>query len=261
MSINSPIIDGVDEVFKALNDPSRRILLDHLFQRDGRSLGELCELLPGMTRFGVMNHLGVLEEAGLVVSRKDGRMKLHYLNPVPIRLIHDRWISKYAALVTGPLAAMTLHLERGAAMPTPSHVYQTYIRCTPEAAFNAIIDRDQTVKYFYGTRVESTWEPGEPIRYLAPDGSVVADGEVIGFEPPHRVEMTFLPHWDPALEAEGPAHMAWIIDEAEGLTRVTVEYYDLPADGKQAPDFMSGIPLIVAGMKTLLETGTSMAVR
>jgi DNA-binding transcriptional ArsR family regulator/uncharacterized protein YndB with AHSA1/START domain len=245
----------MDEVFKALDDPSRRLLLDRLFQQNAQSLGALCELLPEMTRFGVMNHLRVLEEAGLVVTRKSGRHKLHYLNPVPIRMVHDRWISKYTEPLAGTLAAMTTHLE-GAPLRTPSHVYQTYIRCTPEAAWNAIVDGDQTVHYFYGTRVESTWKPGEPIRYLAPDGSVIADGEVIAFDPPHRVEMTFLPHWDPELEAEGPARTAWIVDAAEGLTRVTVEYYDLPAHGKQAPDFMSGIPFIVAGMKTLLETGS-----
>lgn len=144
--------------------------------------------------------------------------------------------------------------------PTPSHVYQTYIRCRPEAAWEAIVDGNLTVQYFYGTRVESTWEPGTEIRYLGDGGTLVADGEVIAFDPPHRLEMTFLPHWDPELEAEGPARMAWIVDEANGLTRVTVEYYGLPADGKQAADFMGGIPYIVAGMKTLLETGSPIGV-
>lgn len=81
-------------VFKALADPSRRFLLDLLFERDGRTLSEL-EAELDMTRFGVMKHLKVLEEADLVVTRRDGREKLHFLNPVPIRLIHDRWIDKY----------------------------------------------------------------------------------------------------------------------------------------------------------------------
>ncbi len=243
----------MDEVFRALDDPSRRLLLDRLFEDDGQSLGELCEHLPDMTRFGVMNHLRILEDAGLVTTRRAGRRKLHHLNPVPIRLVHDRWISKYTEPIAGALAALTTHLE-GAPMDTvPSHVYQTYIRCRPEAAWEAIVDGDLTVQYFYGTRVESTWEPGAEIRYLAGDGSLVADGEVIAFDPPRRLEMTFLPHWDPEVEEEGPAHMAWIVDEANGLTRVTVEYYDLPK--KQADDFMGGIPFIVAGMKTLLETG------
>ena len=86
----------VEEVFRALADSGRRALLDALYERDGQSLGELCEVLPDMTRFGVMKHLKVLEDAHLVVTEKSGRTKLHYLNPVPIREIHDRWISRYA---------------------------------------------------------------------------------------------------------------------------------------------------------------------
>ena len=85
-----------ESVFRALADPSRRALLDGLFESDGRTLVELCDVLPAMTRFGVMKHLAMLEEADLVVTDKSGRSKHHYLNPVPIRQIHDRWISKYA---------------------------------------------------------------------------------------------------------------------------------------------------------------------
>jgi DNA-binding transcriptional ArsR family regulator len=91
-------------VFKALADGGRRTLLDALFAADGQTLGRLCTALPSMTRFGVMKHLAVLEQAGLVVTHREGRTKLHYLNPVPIREIHDRWISKYA---TATAAAMT----------------------------------------------------------------------------------------------------------------------------------------------------------
>ena len=96
---------SVDEVFKALADEGRRALLDALRSRDGQTLNELCEVLPDMTRFGVMKHLRVLEDAHLVVTERSGRSKLHYLNPVPIREIHDRWISQYAEpFVTGLLA-------------------------------------------------------------------------------------------------------------------------------------------------------------
>jgi DNA-binding transcriptional ArsR family regulator len=90
----SVLVTDHDVVFKALADPTRRFLLDKLFARDGRTLTELESELE-MTRFGVMKHLRVLEDAGLVVSRRSGREKLHFLNPVPIRLIHDRWIDKY----------------------------------------------------------------------------------------------------------------------------------------------------------------------
>lgn len=102
--------EGVDLVFKALADPTRRHLLDQLFQRDGRTLSELEAGLE-MTRFGVMKHLRQLEEAGLVVTRKSGREKLHYLNPVPIRQIHDRWISKYRTGSTSALVDLKNQLE------------------------------------------------------------------------------------------------------------------------------------------------------
>ena len=128
-------MEGMDEVFKALNDPSRRLLLDKLFEEDGQTLGELTEHLPQMTRFGVMNHLSVLETAGLITTRKVGRSKHHYLNPIPIRLAHDRWISKYTEPVIGAMASMKTHLEGGTrTMPEPTHIYQTYIQCDPEDA-------------------------------------------------------------------------------------------------------------------------------
>src|SRR5205823_9439798 len=115
--------DAEDDVFKALADPSRRLLLDSLFAEDGQTLGELSARLPGMTRFGVMKHLRILESAGLVMTRKVGRERLHYLNPVPIRLIHDRWIGKYAEPWSGALADLKVSLE-GVAMDRPRHVFQ-----------------------------------------------------------------------------------------------------------------------------------------
>ena len=102
-----------DRVFKALADPTRRHLLDRLFERDGRTLGELESELE-MTRFGVMKHLRALEDAGLVVTRRQGREKLHYLNPVPIRLVHDRWIDKYTEHRISALAELKTQLEQTA---------------------------------------------------------------------------------------------------------------------------------------------------
>lgn len=107
----------MDEVFRALADPGRRLLMDRLFERDGQTLGELCEHLPDMTRFGVMNHLKVLEAAGLVATRKSGRHKHHYLNPVPIGRIHDRWIAKFAELHTDRLAAIKRAAETEQEIP------------------------------------------------------------------------------------------------------------------------------------------------
>jgi len=104
----------VDDVFKALADPSRRLLLDRLFQQDGQTLSQLCRHLKrDMSRFGVMKHLRILEQAGLVAAHKNGREKLHYLNPVPIRRIHDRWIGKYAEPFSSALSRLKTELERG----------------------------------------------------------------------------------------------------------------------------------------------------
>ena len=106
-------MDDHDFVFKALADPSRRLLLDLLFERDGRTLSELESELE-MTRFGVMKHLRLLEDAGLVVTRREGREKLHFLNPVPIRLVHDRWIDKYTERQVTALTDLKSQLEENA---------------------------------------------------------------------------------------------------------------------------------------------------
>ncbi len=104
-------MEDEDLVFKALADPTRRLLLDRLFKRDGMTLGELEAEVPELTRFGVMRHLGVLEQAGLVVTRKQGRYKHHYLNPVPIRLIYERWMDKYRARQAAALLDLKGQLE------------------------------------------------------------------------------------------------------------------------------------------------------
>ncbi|MGH9090722.1 MAG: ArsR/SmtB family transcription factor [Acidimicrobiales bacterium] len=106
-------MDDDDRVFRALADPTRRFLLDLLYEREGRTLSEL-EAEVAMTRFGVMKHLRLLEEAGLVVTRRSGREKLHFLNPVPIRLVHDRWIDKYTERQVSALAELKTELEAGA---------------------------------------------------------------------------------------------------------------------------------------------------
>src|SRR6516164_6780684 len=127
------MLGSVDEVFKALADPTRRSLLDELFLADGQTLTALEERFP-MTRFGVMKHLRQLEEAGLVVTRRRGREKLHFLNPVPIRLVHDRWVSKYAEPWVAALSEIKQKLER-----PMEKIFEIYIRTTPERLWQAII--------------------------------------------------------------------------------------------------------------------------
>ena len=252
----------MDEVFRAINDPSRRLLLDVLYERDGQTLGELCEHLPGMTRPGVMNHLRILEDAHLITTRKTGRYKYHYLNPIPIRMIHDRWISRFAEQRVGRIADITARLEAGgSAMDKPVHIYKTYIRATADEVWDAIIDPDKTVAYFYGTRVESDWTIGSEMTYAYPDGTLASTGRIIAIDAPKRLEFTFHALWDEELEAEGPVREVWTLTEMDDVVELTIELFDLATDSRTYEDFTNGTPYIVAGLKSLLETGSPLAAR
>src|SRR2546423_11040762 len=156
----------MDEVFRALADPTRRRLLDSLFGDDGQTLSSLEQRLP-MTRFGVMKHLRVLEEAGLVATRRRGREKLHFLNPVPIRLVHDRWVSKYAEPWAATLSGLKTRLER-----TVEKVFEIYIKTTPERLWEAITDPEMRQAYSFGVSVESDWKPGSSYRSSAHEGTI-----------------------------------------------------------------------------------------
>jgi DNA-binding transcriptional ArsR family regulator len=248
--------DSTAPAFRALADPSRRLLLDRLFERDGQTLGELTAHLPGMTRFGVMRHLDVLESAELITTRREGREKRHFLNPVPIRLIHDRWISKYSAPVVGAMSALKGHLEAppmAASLDSPDHVYSIYINASPERIWRAITDGDETVQYYYGTRVVSDWNVGSHIRYDNPDGTLAADGEVLALDPPTWLEMTFHPRWDPDFEAEGAVRQVWQIEADESASKLTVTTIGLKAGTKQAEEFGNGMIYIVSGLKSHVE--------
>ena len=152
-------------MFKALADPTRRELLDELFRADGQTLSALEERFA-MTRFGVMKHLRQLEEAGLVVTRKRGREKLHFLNPVPIRLIHDRWVSKYAEPWAAALSEIKQKLER-----PMEKIFEIYIRTTPERLWEAITDPEIRSKYNFGAGVRSDWTPGARLEFGHPGGA------------------------------------------------------------------------------------------
>ena len=251
--------DPMAAIFRALSDPNRRALLDGLFERDGQTLGELCRYLPEMTRFGVMKHLAILEEADLVSTRKAGREKRHFLNPVPIRLVHDRWISKFAEPVVGAMSAIKAHLE--SPMDTIDHVYSVYIKATPDRVWQAITDGNETVRYYFGTRVASDWASGSPLTYAYPDGSIAADGVVLEIDPGKRVVMAFHPRWDPEIDAEGPIRMTWEVEATDdGGSKLTVTSALKPGS-KSAEAFAGGIVFIVSGLKTFVETGEPLVAR
>src|SRR5215207_6674335 len=166
------MVHDVDAVFRALADPTRRSLLDELFREDGQTLGALEERFS-MTRFGVMKHLKQLEEAGLVVTRRRGREKLHFLNPVPIRLVHDRWVSKYAEPWAAGLSDLKDRLEN-----PMEKVFEIYIRTTPERLWEAITDSETRTHFHFGNHITSDWTPGSRYELGNPKApGVLVDGE------------------------------------------------------------------------------------
>lgn len=246
----------MDAVFKALADPTRRRLLDMLFRRDGQTLGQLERRLA-MTRFGVMKHLRVLEEARLIVTRRRGREKLHFLNAVPIRQIHDRWIDKYAA----PVAAMLVELKKEIEEESMEKVFEIYIKTTPERLWQAITDPELRSKYSFGVGVYSDWSPAS--RYLArttamnpSPGIEIAEGENVEVDPPRRLVQTFHALWSDAVKQEGHSRVTWEIEPVGDSCRLTVTHDQLRA-GANA-ELYGGWPMILSGLKTLLETGQTL---
>jgi uncharacterized protein YndB with AHSA1/START domain len=237
---------GVDDVFRALADPTRRELLDELFRTDGQTLSALTAHFE-MSRFGVAKHLQVLEEAGLVVARKRGREKLHFLNPVPIRLVHDRWVSKYAEPWAAALSDLKSELE------TPMEkVFEIYIKTTPERLWEAITDADIRPHYQFGNRIVSDLTPGS--RYELRNGDfLVAEGENLEVDPPRRLVQTFHATWSDEIKDAGTSRITWEITPVGDSCQLTVTHDELPADA--SPELSGGWPMILSGLKTWLETG------
>src|ERR1700720_1030745 len=208
---------GMDEVFRALADPTRRSLLDELFREDGQTLGALQERFE-MSRFGVMKHLKQLEEAGLVVTRRRGREKLHFLNPVPIRLVHDRWVSKYAE----PWAATLTGLRKRIEEQVMEKVFEIYIKTTPERLWEAITDSEMRRQYSFGVGITSDWTPGSRYEAVHPGpGITISEGENLEVEPPRRLGLSATAIWSDAVKREGTSLVAWEAEPVGASCRLT----------------------------------------
>jgi uncharacterized protein YndB with AHSA1/START domain len=239
----------MDAVFKALADPTRRSLLDRLYEEDGQTLSALERCLP-MTRIGVMKHLRVLEEAGLLTTKRRGREKLHFLNPVPIRLVHDRWVSKYAEPWAATLAGLKNRLEE----ELMEKVFEIYIKTTPERLWEAITDPELRSQYSFGVSVNSDWTNGS--RYEATHagaGVAIAEGENLEVDPPRRLVQSFNALWSDDVKAEGTSRVTWEIEPVGDSCRLVVTHDQL-REGANA-EIYGGWPQILSGLKTLLETG------
>jgi uncharacterized protein YndB with AHSA1/START domain/DNA-binding transcriptional ArsR family regulator len=238
----------VETVFRALADPTRRALLDALFEKDGQTL---VGLTAGhdMTRIAVAKHLRLLEEAGLVVSRRHGREKRHYLNPIPIRLLYDRWVSKYTEPWATGLTALKSELE------TPMEkVFEIYIRTTPERLWEAITDPAIRARYHFGSEIRSDWTPGSryTLEHAGVDGPLVV-GENLVVEPPRRLVQTMHAMWGEDAAREGTSRVTWEIEPVGESCRLLVTHDQLREGASE--ELYGGWPMILSGLKTWLESG------
>ncbi|RZB18993.1 MarR family transcriptional regulator [Streptomyces sp. F001] len=243
----------MDRVFKALADGTRRRLLDRLHEQNGQTLGELCERID-MARQSVTQHLAVLEAANLVSAVRRGREKLHYLNPVPLHEIQERWIDKFERPRLGALGAVKRRAEE-AMTDKPTFVYVTYIESTPEKVWDALTDADLTAAYWGHSNV-SDWQPGSRWEHVRTDGSGIADvvGIVTESERPTRLVTTWAA---PENKGDEDKHsrVTFDIQPHGDIVRLTVTHENL-ADEAERADAASGWAAVLSNLKSLLETGS-----
>ncbi len=250
-------------MFKALADPTRRYLLDSLRERNGQTLGDLCEQLD-MARQSASQHVTILEAANLISTVWRGREKLHYLNPVPIYEIQERWIGKFEHPRLRALSTMKRQAEENNMADRPTFVYVTYIEATPERVWHALTDADLTVEYWGHSNI-SDWQVGSTWEHRRTDGSGIADGvgTILEAAPPRRLVITFE---SPAAEAPEaakagggepatpPAQVTFDIEPHGEIVRLTVTHENLPSQADYEA-VSAGWPAVFANLKSLLETG------
>ena len=257
----------MDEVFKALADPSRRALLDSLNARNGQTLRELCAGLD-MARQSVSKHLAVLEEAGLVASVRQGREKLHYLNAAPVHEIAHRWINRFDRARVQALADLKLALE-DTPMDAPTFVYTTYIRTTPEKLWAALTQPAFTRRY-WETEFTTDWAAGSPMTWDN-HGVVITDPEQVVLESDPYSTLSYTWHtvtpelakrfdWDEEtftrLSAEPRSKVTFTLEEeAAQIVKLTVVHDGFEPGSAFAEMVSMGWPSVLASLKTLLETG------
>jgi uncharacterized protein YndB with AHSA1/START domain/DNA-binding transcriptional ArsR family regulator len=245
-------MDGDDAVFRALADPTRRALLDRLREHNGQTLGELCGPLD-MARQSATQHLGVLEAASLISTVRRGREKLHYLKPVPLWAIQERWIDRFERPRLRALSVIKHRAEEDTMADRPSYVYVTYIESSPERVWAALTDPDLTAQYWGHSNV-SDWQPGSAWEHRRTDGSGLADvaGTVLESAPPRRLVITFDPPGDRT--PPGPSTVTFDIEPYHEIVRLTVTHQNL-ADEAALQAISAGWPAVLANLKSLLETG------
>jgi uncharacterized protein YndB with AHSA1/START domain/DNA-binding transcriptional ArsR family regulator len=241
----------LNDVFKALADPTRRGLLDTLHRHNGQTLGELCEGVE-MARQSATQHLGVLEAANLVSTVRRGREKLHYLNPGPLYDIQERWIDKFEIPRLRTLSTVRRRAEE-AITDKPTFVYTTYIESTPERVWDALTDADLTAEYWGHSNV-SDWRAGSRWEHRRTDGTGIADvvGEVVESVPPKRLVTTWAA--PEAAAADGPSRVTFDLEPHGEIVRLTVTHEHL-ADEAERDAAAAGWAAVLSNLKSFLETG------
>jgi uncharacterized protein YndB with AHSA1/START domain/DNA-binding transcriptional ArsR family regulator len=255
----------IDKVFKALGDPGRRRLLDQLHLDNGQTLTALCDGMA-MTRQAVTQHLQQLEDANLVAVVWQGREKLHYLNPVPLQDIYERWIGKFERKRLGALHNLKIKLE-GIDMTKPSYLYVTYIATTPEKLWQALVDTDLMRQWWVDpaagcARVNvSDWKPGSSWEHQRTDGSGIVDmvGKVVETTPPRRLIFTWARPNEAADESKHSRVSFDVEPYSDGLVRLTVTHDGLDQDAEMLSGISGGWPKVLSNLKTFLETGRPLA--
>ena len=257
----------MDDVFKALADRRRRLLLDRLNARSGQTLRELCTGLD-TTRQAVSKHLAVLEAANLVTTVRRGREKWHYLNPAPITELADRWISRYDRARAHALAELKNALEDTVTRPT--FVHTSYIRTTPERLWAALTEPAFTRRYWQ-THFETDWVQGSPMVWHEQGATVTDPGQVVlEADPPRRLSYTwhtFTPEWAAAvgvdeqlratIAAEHRSRVSFDLEPDGPLVKLTVVHDDFDEGSTVAQMVSGGWPRLLGDIKTLLEAGGS----
>ncbi|MCF2870108.1 metalloregulator ArsR/SmtB family transcription factor [Octadecabacter sp. G9-8] len=240
----------MEPIFKALADPTRRALLDALRTQDGQTLTELEAALE-MTRFGVMKHLNLLEDANLIVTRKSGRFKHHYLNALPLQDLMDRWVAPFLQPQAKALSDLKTKLEKDTNMSKPDFMMQTFIRCTQDALWDALTQADDMARYHFACNtVQGNAKVGDATTFILPHGEAMLRQVTTALDPKSKIAMTFEPLF--MGPDAPPSHMVYLIEPQGDTCKLTIEHYDM-APGQDG--FAEGWARLAASLKSFLETG------
>ena len=254
----------LEDVLRALDDPTRRALLDELRRSDGSTVSELGRAVPQLGRHAVLKHLGVLERAELVRTVKTGRERRCYLNPVPVVELARRWLDDFGAAWGLSLTTLRDAVERPpvpGGPVHPRHVHSIVIAAGCEQVWQALTSEQSTGRWYFGYPATSTWEPGAPWAHRGPDGATVLGGTVLEAEPPHRLVTTFAASWDDSVRVDPPSRVTWTLRQEGPLCRVTVLHEDLVEGSATEQQVSGGWPYLLSNLKTLLETGSTLEER